>query len=204
MFFFLPQSDGLVVGFLYSIDWRMVSLKLIIHVIHWNDIPAHLAIRPTYIHPSCHVQYLAPTLFCSCPVLAGLRVKECGHQSELHFFQDKHDGPRPWECNGIVSCWNQQAFVPCCPAENPQNCKNMYCRVFSVLGIGLSGLECWVSLTKERWVHVQQDIPFPSSLFFTHAWKWSGKCFTNRTWRVFIRTQKHQVSCERHVPAGAC
>lgn len=45
----------------------------------------------------------------------------------------------------IASCWNLQLLIWCCHAENPQNCKNMYCWVFGILRIGLSGLQCWVS-----------------------------------------------------------
>lgn len=40
--------------------------------------------------------------------------------------------------------------------------------MFGILGIGLSGLECWVSLTKECWVHIQQDILLLSSLSSLH------------------------------------
>lgn len=62
----------------------------------------------------------------------------------------------------IASCWNLQLFISHRYAENPQYWRNMYCWVFGILRISLTGLQCWVSLGRECW------IPGLPSLLFLH------------------------------------
>lgn len=136
---------------LFSVDGLFTgtpSLKLVIHVIHWNYSPLNIMVACKPFQTDWHRldRKFAPD------TLSGDSGKRVEHKASfLLFLPDKRECRWPQRELGDwrASCWNLQLFTPCCHAENPAEeyeYENMYCWVFGILGIGLSGLGCWVSL----------------------------------------------------------
>lgn len=79
--------------------------------------------------------------------------------------------------------------------------------MFGILRIGLCGLECWVSLTKECWVHIQQDSLPLFSLSSQHMLENDQDIQTGHEkysfiWAVFLKELKNtrlNVEIIRHL-----
>ena len=115
---------------------NIISLKLIIHVIHQNYIPAHLTASKPF-QTDCSQFSLSESLV----VLGWLKEMRVWQSQSVAFssFRINKMASRPWrELWGflIASCWNLQPFISGCHGENPQNCDHTYCRVFGILRIG--------------------------------------------------------------------